>query len=726
MAPPLLTTDPTAAIFAVRDRFLFPGTVPPIPPAPASLIEVDYGFNQSDIELLWFSSISGSVGGAPGRVTAIAHNPAADDFYVSVFTNTFEWQIWAYNRAAIPLGGPDYVAPAAISPTLPNAITGLQFDGATGTLYATEAGTNTMVILDPTTWAITRPQGGTATVDDVRGMALAGDQLYAVDNGRGGLLRVDRAVGLTTPVGSTGFLLPDFGSTGVVGDEVMEGLAYDDSTDTLFGLARDGAFAVATRIDPSTGIATIASPLSPNDFRSLAFVPATPLSPVGPSLYATAVSFGPAADELWRFDLTSATWSLVGSLQDSANTTYAGVLGMSFDSALASLRAVASFGTEAVLLTIPVAGGPSATVAIATPTGAEFTEALASDVGGMWAENVHGHLLFVDSATGDAQSIGSYGYGLDGRRGIVALANLDGTIYGIDRSGDGGDLLVIVDRATGESRTVGHSRLSVPMMGPIDGSIDCLTVIGGVLYGVHNSGTPGSWVKRLVTIDPATGTPAVVASISGMSGFERVTGLAWDGTMLFAISSGDFFGTVPNYFAQLWTVDPATGIASFVITDFPAASGTLLHSNGGLAFDGTDLYASVEIALPGDPILDQLIRIDTSTAAGGFAAAEVVGRPSHSLMYALAFFDTRTCFPFVRGDANLDGSLNVADATYILAALFGTGSLASMDAADVNDSGAVDLADAVYLLTYLFSGGPQPPAPFPAPGSDPTPDTLGC
>ena len=37
-----------------------------------------------------------------------------------------------------------------------------------------------------------------------------------------------------------------------------------------------------------------------------------------------------------------------------------------------------------------------------------------------------------------------------------------------------------------------------------------------------------------------------------------------------------------------------------------------------------------------------------------------------------------------------------------------------------------NIADAISALDFLFAGGAAPPAPFPAPGSDPTPDALDC
>ena len=82
---------------------------------------------------------------------------------------------------------------------------------------------------------------------------------------------------------------------------------------------------------------------------------------------------------------------------------------------------------------------------------------------------------------------------------------------------------------------------------------------------------------------------------------------------------------------------------------------------------------------------------------------------------------------FVRGDANRDGGVEIADAITILDALFGGGgALSCEDAADTNDDGTVDLADPISLLAYLFSGGSAPPEPFVAPGEDPTADGLDC
>lgn len=83
---------------------------------------------------------------------------------------------------------------------------------------------------------------------------------------------------------------------------------------------------------------------------------------------------------------------------------------------------------------------------------------------------------------------------------------------------------------------------------------------------------------------------------------------------------------------------------------------------------------------------------------------------------------------FRRGDANDDASIDVADAVFLLDALFVIGaSPACRDAADANDDGQVDLSDAIFVLSLLFvPASPTPALPYPDCGSDPTPDLLGC
>ncbi|MFN0057794.1 MAG: hypothetical protein ACKVX7_04990 [Planctomycetota bacterium] len=84
---------------------------------------------------------------------------------------------------------------------------------------------------------------------------------------------------------------------------------------------------------------------------------------------------------------------------------------------------------------------------------------------------------------------------------------------------------------------------------------------------------------------------------------------------------------------------------------------------------------------------------------------------------------------FRRGDVNRDLVFNIADAVFLLSALFVPGSPppSCQDSADINDDGVVNIADAVYGLSALFvPGSPPPPTPFPGCGSDGTADVLTC
>jgi len=79
-------------------------------------------------------------------------------------------------------------------------------------------------------------------------------------------------------------------------------------------------------------------------------------------------------------------------------------------------------------------------------------------------------------------------------------------------------------------------------------------------------------------------------------------------------------------------------------------------------------------------------------------------------------FDSGSAYIFKRnvsvicGDLNFDGSINIADLTYIVAYLFSGGPepIPDICVADVNNDGGINIADLTYLVAYLFGGGPAP------------------
>ncbi len=69
---------------------------------------------------------------------------------------------------------------------------------------------------------------------------------------------------------------------------------------------------------------------------------------------------------------------------------------------------------------------------------------------------------------------------------------------------------------------------------------------------------------------------------------------------------------------------------------------------------------------------------------------------------------------WLRGDANGDSQVNVADAIWIISELFVSGPASSCAIArDANGDSKYDIADPTYIVQYRFISGPMPSAPFP-------------
>jgi hypothetical protein len=102
-----------------------------------------------------------------------------------------------------------------------------------------------------------------------------------------------------------------------------------------------------------------------------------------------------------------------------------------------------------------------------------------------------------------------------------------------------------------------------------------------------------------------------------------------------------------------------------------------------------------------------------------------------SLADSFVFIDGRVNIvpdgiPFVRGDSNANGTVNISDPQFTLNFLYlGGARPLCFDAADANDDGGLDISDAVATLQFLFLGTRSLPPPN-FPGLDPTPDSFVC
>jgi photosystem II stability/assembly factor-like uncharacterized protein len=68
--------------------------------------------------------------------------------------------------------------------------------------------------------------------------------------------------------------------------------------------------------------------------------------------------------------------------------------------------------------------------------------------------------------------------------------------------------------------------------------------------------------------------------------------------------------------------------------------------------------------------------------------------------------------PFVLGDVNEDGIIDIGDVVFLIAYLYKGGPAADpVEAGDVNCDDIVNVGDVVYLVSYLYKGGPPPGCP---------------
>jgi hypothetical protein len=70
---------------------------------------------------------------------------------------------------------------------------------------------------------------------------------------------------------------------------------------------------------------------------------------------------------------------------------------------------------------------------------------------------------------------------------------------------------------------------------------------------------------------------------------------------------------------------------------------------------------------------------------------------------------TITEVQYVCGDADGNGIINISDAVFLIAYIFGGGPAPSpLCAGDCDGNAIVNISDAVYLIAYIFGGGPAP------------------
>jgi len=167
--------------------------------------------------------------------------------------------------------------------------------------------------------------------------------------------------------------------------------------------------------------------------------------------------------------------------------------------------------------------------------------------------------------------------------------------------------------------------------------------------------------------------------------------------------------------SSLFLSDEASLRVSLVYDFTPRPDGgfAVLDNSRDAVFSVVDLNGDGD-ALDEDEVFRWLIDDETTLSTPhGLAFVPLTDKPDQT--------------PFLRGDINGDGEVDISDPIIGLGYLFlGNEISVCLDALDMDDGGDLDISDAVYVLDFLFQGGPPPPAPFPDTGLDPTADSIHC
>ncbi|MCZ6792064.1 MAG: CotH kinase family protein [Planctomycetota bacterium] len=173
---------------------------------------------------------------------------------------------------------------------------------------------------------------------------------------------------------------------------------------------------------------------------------------------------------------------------------------------------------------------------------------------------------------------------------------------------------------------------------------------------------------------------------------------------------------------------PVPRVTSVFPAEGKAAGGDLVEITGNFFLEGAQVFFGDEPATTAQRLRDSMSMIVATTPPGtGSVEIRVVNqRPTEVPSKDTVTFRYLGA-PFVRGDANIDGDVDISDAVTILAHLFlGDAELRCIAAADANFSRDVDLSDAISILEFLFGGTAVLLKPFPACGHEPVGAGLSC
>ncbi|MGE4620119.1 MAG: FG-GAP-like repeat-containing protein [Planctomycetota bacterium] len=338
----------------------------------------------------------------------------------------------------------------------------------------------------------------------------------------------------------------------------------------------------------------------------------------------------------------------------------------------------------------------------------------------------------LDFVVGEEIPVGVFGWGLMQRIGTTDMDG-DGTLDIVAPFSSG----VVVTRYNNGNGSFDEESLFSSYQGPLkirfadldnNGTQDLLMdhsdlEVFTAFYGGFNvSGYFHFEPQRVSAGLPAT-IPLRVAANLGIEAFEL--GIDLDNTLLIPMSinpSASVMALTGAVGPETWIVDLGLGSSSGVslVADLGLPPGD------GLGAGIVQICADLEIEVA--PVSTEIETfISPQNLVGGAASLRVTGGVLVEAATSGSYIRIEVPIPFIRGDANDNGQVNIADAVLVLRRLFGIDPAGDCEAAeDADGDGRRDLGDAIRVVTYLFSGGVAPVAPFPQCAIAPDPLILPC
>ncbi|MFN0058523.1 MAG: hypothetical protein ACKVX7_08705 [Planctomycetota bacterium] len=295
------------------------------------------------------------------------------------------------------------------------------------------------------------------------------------------------------------------------------------------------------------------------------------------------------------------------------------------------------------------------------------------------------------------------------------------------------NLVYVVDSANNDTHVYSSTLMYLGVNpGPFPANTQVVGVtseptVGAVIWVVRDLATNVESVFAAVNIASA---PFFVSNIAGSPGSANlgVDAPAGLGNVLVLNDVGNVATTASDYFGvQILGPVANPGGVSLGISHLTGSfiAHTTFQLTGALSVVLMDVFTGLAV----DTVGVLTSPIGTQSPGFDFGPLTPVGANTIYTGDILTNTISLSTFQrtFLRGDANSDSLMNIADVLFLLGTLFGGGPASTcVDAADANDDGTINIGDPLSVLNTLFLGtGPLPP-PFGFCGFDPTPDANRC